>query len=118
MTVRPAGFFQPDAIFARNLFGATPADAVSPVSARMRSFNRFATAVPSASPHAFSVTSRYASSSDSGSTSGVTSRKIVNTASDAALYLAKSGGTMTSDGHRRTAVAIDIAEYTPNARAS
>ena len=32
MTVRPSGFFQPDAIFARNLFGATPADAVRPVS--------------------------------------------------------------------------------------
>ena len=27
-TVRPSGFFQPDAIFARNLFGATPALAV------------------------------------------------------------------------------------------
>ena len=40
ITVRPSGFFQPDAIFARNLFGATPADAVSPVSARMRSFSR------------------------------------------------------------------------------
>ena len=42
MTVRPSGFFQPDAIFARNLFGATPADAVSRVSSRMRSFRRFA----------------------------------------------------------------------------
>ena len=27
MTNRPLGFFQSDAIFARNLFGATPADA-------------------------------------------------------------------------------------------
>ena len=43
ITVRPSGFFQPDAIFARNLFGATPADAVSPVSARMRAFSRCAT---------------------------------------------------------------------------
>ena len=45
ITVRPSGFFQPDAIFARNLFGATPADAVRPVSARMRSFSRRATVV-------------------------------------------------------------------------
>jgi hypothetical protein len=30
MTVSPFGFFQPDAIFARNLFGATPAEAVRP----------------------------------------------------------------------------------------
>ena len=29
MTVRPSGFFQPEAILARNLLGATPADAVS-----------------------------------------------------------------------------------------
>ena len=36
ITVSPSGFFQPDAIFARNLFGATPADAVRPVSSRMR----------------------------------------------------------------------------------
>src|SRR5436309_13841243 len=118
ITVRPSGFFQPDAIFARNLFGATPADAVNPVSARIRSLSRRATGVASGSPHAFSVTSRYASSSDSGSTSGVTSRKILHTAVDAALYREKSGGTLMSDGHRRTAVAIGIAEYTPNARAS
>ena len=29
ITVRPSGFCHADAIFARNLFGATPADAVS-----------------------------------------------------------------------------------------
>ena len=98
ITVRPSGFFQADAIFARNLFGATPADAVSPVAFRISVFSRCATAVPSASPHAFSVTSRYASSSDSGSTSGVTERKISNTVCDAAWYLRKSGRTMTSAG--------------------
>src|SRR6185295_13559586 len=43
MTVRPSGFFQPDAIFARNLFGATPADAVSPVASRIAAFRRWAT---------------------------------------------------------------------------
>ncbi len=58
ITVRPSGFFQPDAIFARNLFGATPADAVSRVSSRMRCLRRLATCVASGSPHAFSVTSR------------------------------------------------------------
>ena len=86
MTVRPSGFFQPEATFARNLFGATPADAVSRVSSRIRAFTRFATFVASVSPHAFSVTSRYASSSDSPSTSGVTSRKIEKTAWLAARY--------------------------------
>ena len=43
ITVSPSGFFHPDAIFARNLFGATPADAVSPVAARISSFRRRAT---------------------------------------------------------------------------
>ena len=32
ITVRPSGFRHADAIFARNLFGATPADAVSAVA--------------------------------------------------------------------------------------
>ena len=35
ITVSPSGFFHADAIFARNLFGATPADAVSPVASRI-----------------------------------------------------------------------------------
>ena len=35
MTVSPFGFFQPDAILARNLLGATPADAVRPVVSRI-----------------------------------------------------------------------------------
>ena len=58
ITVRPSGFRHADAIFARNLFGATPADAVSDVAALISAFSRCATAVPSVSPHAFSVTSR------------------------------------------------------------
>ena len=90
ITVRPSGFFQPDAILARNLFGATPADAVRPrrfADARLQPLARRSS--PSGSPQAFSVTSRYASSSDSGSTSGVTSRKIENTAFDAARYFVK-----------------------------
>ena len=87
MTVRPSGFFQPDAIFARNLFGATPAEAVSRVSSRICAFRRRATSTPSGSPQAFSVTSRYASSSESGSTSGVTARKIAKTCCETARVL-------------------------------
>ena len=58
MTVRPSGFFQADAIFARNLLGATPADAVSDVAASISALSRSATACPSVSPYAFSLTSR------------------------------------------------------------
>ena len=74
ITVRPSGLRHADAIFARNLFGATPADAVSFVDSRINALIFFATVTPSGSPHALSVTSRYASSSESGSTSGVTDR--------------------------------------------
>ena len=118
MTVRPSGFFHAEAILARNLLGATPADAVNPIVSRIWTFSRCATTRPSASPHAFSVTSRYASSSDSGSTSGVTARKSSNTACDAVRYRAKSGRTMTSEGQSLTARAIGMAERTPKARAS
>ena len=44
-TVRPSGFCQPEAILARNLFGATPADAVSASSDRIRRFSSWATSV-------------------------------------------------------------------------
>ena len=43
---------------ARNLFGATPAEAVRPVSSRICSFRRLATVVANGSAHAFSVTSK------------------------------------------------------------
>ncbi len=56
--MRPSGFFQPDAVFARNLFGATPAEAVNSVSSRMRRLIRRATSTASGSPQEFSVTSR------------------------------------------------------------
>ena len=91
MTVRPSGLCQPDAIFARNLLGATPADAVSDVASRIASFRRLATRIPSASPHEFSVTSRYASSSDRGSTSAVTDLKTSKTVFEIDLYFVKSG---------------------------
>ena len=84
----------------------------------MTAFSRAATVRPSVSPHAFSVTSRYASSSESGSTSGVTSRKSSKTSLETLRYLRKLGGTMTSVGQRRTARDIGIAERTPNWRAS
>ena len=58
MTVSPSGFFQPEAILARNLFGATPAEIVSCVASRTCCLSRRATFTPSGSFQAFSVTSR------------------------------------------------------------
>ena len=96
ITVRPSGFFQPEAIFARNLFGATPAERSGRVSSRIRCLEPPRHGRAERLAPAFSVTSRYASSSDSGSTSGVTARKIAKTCRETARYFAKSG----PDEHR------------------
>ena len=62
-------------------------------------------------------TSRNASSSDSGSTSGVTDRKTAMTSADAAAYTPRRGATKTACGHSRRARVTGIAERTPNTRA-
>ena len=72
--MRPSGFPRSDAIFARNLFGATPAETVSPVSSRTAAliFRATSSAAPNSRSHP--VTSRNASSMESGSTRGVNRR--------------------------------------------
>ncbi|MNP69422.1 hypothetical protein D3C76_1655170 [compost metagenome] len=67
MTNRPLGFFQSLAILARNLFGATPADTV--ICNWLETRRRMSWAIRVALPAkcALSDTSRYASSSESGS---------------------------------------------------
>jgi len=67
------------ASFAKNLLGATPTDAVRPVSFFMASLIFSPIATPD--PNSFSepVTSRNASSTESGSTSGVKRSKIPKT---------------------------------------
>ena len=79
MTKSPSGLRQSEAIFARNLFGATPAEAVRCSSWRIWSRIARATRVAVAKPILFSVTSRYASSSDSGSTKSVCRLNISRT---------------------------------------
>ena len=58
-------------------------------------------------------TSRNASSTEIGSTSGVVSRKTSNTASLARVYAAILGGTTAACGHSRRACAPPIAVRTP-----
>ena len=67
MTKSPSGLRQSEASFAKNLFGATPAEAVRFNSSRICCRIVRATRVAVAKPVLFSVTSRYASSRDSGS---------------------------------------------------
>lgn len=73
-----------DPSFATNLLGATPTEQVSPCSAVTRARIRRAMAAGGPNNRRAPVTSRNASSRESGSTSGVTSRKIRITASEAA----------------------------------
>jgi len=67
MTKSPSGLRQSEASLAKNLFGATPAEAVRLNSSRICCRIVRATRVAVAKPVLFSVTSRYASSRDSGS---------------------------------------------------
>jgi hypothetical protein len=85
------GFFQPDAIFARNLLGATPADEVRPGVVADAGFKpAFAPRCRTYRPHALSVT-RIASSSEQRFDSGVSSRKMVKTAFDSRLVARRIG---------------------------
>ena len=117
-TSMPSGLQRADATLATNFVGATPTLQVSPSSRETRS--RICSAITAGRPWARTApdTSRNASSSESGSTSGVTSRRIAITALDAAVYAARSGRTTTAPGHSRNARVIGIALRTPYLRAS
>jgi len=64
------------------------------------------------------ATSRKASSRLTGSTSGVTDRKISITPWETSAYRSGSGSITTACGHSRRARASGIAECTPDRRAS
>ena len=79
-TVSPSGLSRSEAILATSLLGATPTEAVSPVSSRMRSLMRRAISHRRCrGARWLAVTSRKASSSDRPCTSGVTSWKTPKT---------------------------------------
>ncbi len=84
-TSMPSGLHRADASLATNLVGATPTEQVSCNSSTTR--RRIAAAMSAGRPAARTLprTSRNASSRESGSTSGVTSRRIAITCADAAL---------------------------------
>jgi len=107
-----------EASLATNLVGATPTEQVSASSSLTRARMPAAIAAGRPCSRAVPATSRNASSSERGSTSGVTSRRIAITAADAVAYASRSGGNTTSRGHRRSACPIDIALRIPYRRAS
>src|SRR5215471_5784262 len=118
MMKRPSGLCQSEASFARNLFGATPADAVRFNSSRICFRMAIATRVAVGRPALFSLTSRYASSSDAGSIKSVYRLKISIAIREAVRYRAKSGGTKIAPGQSRSAETAGIAERTPKRLAS
>ncbi|GAB3984741.1 hypothetical protein GCM10027615_72970 [Plantactinospora veratri] len=103
---------------ATNLVGATPTEQVSPSCSATR--DRISRAISAGRPSSLRApaTSRNASSSERGSTSGVTSRRISITAREAAVTRAKSGGRKTADGQSARARIVGIALRTPYSRAS
>ena len=101
---------QSEATLAMNLLTETPAETVICSSSRMRCRIALAIRVAVRSPSDISLTSRYASSKESGSMISVKSEKIARIAFDASRYLPIWGATTVSDGHRRMACAVGIAE--------
>jgi hypothetical protein len=81
-TTNPSGFSMSDATLATLLLLATPADSVSDVSRFTSALRSAAISRGDAPSLTHPLTSRYASSSESGSTSGVSARKIVITRRD------------------------------------
>ena len=117
-TTRPSGFWRSEATLAMNLFEATPTDATSPTSARMRDLMRRACAWPSPRSARLCVTSRNASSIDTGSSSGVNSVRTVMIWRETCAYVSMSTGRKTPSGQRRAARPMGMAECTPKRRAS
>jgi len=106
------------AIFATILPGPMPTETARPVAARTRSFS--SRPIPSGGPRSRidPVTSMNASSSESGSTAGLT---VANTSPICALtrrYFVMSPERKTASGQSARACAVGIADRTPNGRAS
>ena len=107
-----------EAIFATNLTGATPTEQVMDCCSRTCRLISSAMALGEPSLRLAPDTSRNASSSESGSTSGVTARKMAMTSLDTAPYSRCRGGRKTACGHSRRARPTGMALRTPKARAS
>ncbi len=101
-----------------NLFEARPADAVSPVSARIRRLISATASGAGPKSEAVPVRSTNASSTETGSTSGEKSPRMAMICLDARTYLSMSTGRKTPPGQRRAAFEIGMADRTPKTRAS
>ena len=117
-TSSPSGLQRADAILATNLIGATPTEQVMPCWSLTCALMSCAIRAGAPSRRCAPATSRNASSSDSGSTSGVIERKMAMTSLETSPYSPCRGGMKTACGNSRLALLTGIADRTPNARAS
>jgi hypothetical protein len=107
-----------DASLAISFVGATPTEQATPISSRTSRRIRWPIAGGVPNSRTAPATSRNASSSAIGSTSGVTDRRISRKRLECARYDSKSGGRKTASGHSRRARTEGIALRIPNRRAS
>ncbi len=114
----PSGLASPEASLATNFVGATPTEQVMPCSSAIVSRMRAPIRAGPPSRRIDPATSRKASSSERGSTSGVIVAKVAMTASEIREYSSWSGGMTLAWGHSRRARDIGMADVTPNLRAS
>ncbi len=114
----PSGLHPSEASLATNFVDATPTEQVTPTS-RSTSARIFA-AIAAGGPNSEVAppTSRKASSSEIGSTSGVWASSTSRNRFECARYASKSAGRKTPSGQRRLARTPGIAERTPKRRAS
>ena len=114
----PFGLPSWDAILATDLEFPPPTVMFSPTAVLTCSFTYRASPRGLAPEATRWPTSRYASSMDRGSTSGVSSRKMSMIRADTSAYRGKRGLTRMTSGHSRSACPMGMAECTPKARAS
>src|ERR1035437_9492385 len=111
---KPSGLFMSEAIFARNLFTEMPAEAVRPVLDLMSFLILLAMTVADPIFFLSHVTSRNASSIDSGSIKSVYSLNISIILEEISVYLLKLCFTNIRSGHNRLAITEGIADLIPN----
>ncbi len=90
-TTRPSGFCMSEAILATSFEVATPTEAVSPVSSRIAALSFRPISTPDPIARALPVTSRNASSIETGSTRSVKRSKTAMIRSDSRAYFSMSG---------------------------
>ena len=104
---------------ATDLLAPTPTEMVNPTSRLTRCLDNAGDVLRAVrSGVTDSVTSMYASSMESGSTSGVMSLKMSMTWRETSAYRPNRASTRIRSGHRWSAVRIGIADRTPYRRAS